>query len=147
MTIPQIKEFLNRARYIDTEIKKLSEERAKAFDMATSITTAPNPNKVQSGGGNSTERNMIKYAEYSELIDKRIEELINAKTEIMSVINAVPDSTSRMLLLDRYIKMETWEQVALDMHYSYVHVVHSLHPRALEQAAKAAKHLTKFNSI
>ena len=38
------------------------------------------------------------------------------------------------LLYERYINGKTWEQIAVCMDYSYVHIVHRLHPEALRAA-------------
>ena len=45
------------------------------------------------------------------------------------------------LLYERYINGKTWEQIAVTLNYSFVHVVHRLHPAALRavQAVIAEK--------
>ena len=74
----------------------------------------------------------INYASYSEMIDNRIDELYAIKQEILQAINLVDDGTLRTLLIARYINFGTWEQIAVDLHYSYVHIVHNLHPKSLK---------------
>ena len=36
-----------------------------------------------------------------------------------------------MAAYERYINGKTWEQVAVQMNYSYVHIVHRMHPAVL----------------
>ena len=54
----------------------------------------------------------------------------------------VEDPTRRNLLIYRYLDFETWESIAVMMNYSYVHVVHNLHPKAIEKI----KELIVFNT-
>lgn len=68
---------------------------------------------------------------YTEKINNRIKELNEIKTEIITVINNVQSSTLRTLLIERYINYKTWEQNEEILGYSYVHIVHRLHPKAL----------------
>ena len=56
-------------------------------------------------------------------------------------IDKVENGTYRLLLTLRYIRFMTWEQVAEEMNYSYVHVVYNLHSAALRQV----KELIEFN--
>lgn len=131
MTIKEVKEWLNRARYIDNEVNSLIRERERIFELATSTTGAWSEDKIQSSGGNSTEKNMIKYAEYSETIDNRIGELVSVKAEIIAKIDEVEDHLLRSLLINRYINFWNFEQIACDLTYSYKQTCR-LHGKALE---------------
>ncbi len=126
-----VKEWLNRGYRIDVEINALLEEQAAAFRRASGA-SAGSGEKVQTSKRNTSEDRLVNYAAYSELIDKRIDELYAIKTEIAEAINKVEDNTLRTLLILRYIKFYTWEQIALSMNYSYVHVVYNLHSKALK---------------
>lgn len=57
--------------------------------------------------------------------------LAERRKEIAHVIDSVQNTRLRELLTERYINGKTWEQVAVQMNYSYVHIVHRLHPAAL----------------
>lgn len=131
-----VKEWMNRARELNIEIDSLLEEQQAAFAMATGVTVAAGGEKVQASKGNTTEMKFTNYAAYSELIDSRIDELYKIKREILMVIKKVDDTVLRALLLKRYILFKTWEKVADEIHYSYKHTVHSLHPKALQKIEK-----------
>lgn len=133
MTTQQVKQWLNRARNIDKEIDILKQEKVEAFEDATKITSAAEGERVQISADNGSENKFIEYSEYSVLVDKRIDELYAIKCEILNAINAVEDGTLRRLLELRYLQGETWERIAQSMHYSYKHIVHSLHPKALKK--------------
>lgn len=126
------KQWLNRGYRINEEIDELMREQKQALLQATS-TALGGGEKVQSSNGNTAERRFVNYAAYSETIDKRIDELYAVKNEILTAINSVDDNTLRELLILRYIKFYTWEEIAEKMNYSYVHVVHNLHPKALKR--------------
>lgn len=126
------KQWLNRGYRINEEIDELMREQKQALLQATS-TALGGGEKVQSSNGNTVERRFVNYAAYSETIDKRIDELYSVKNEILAAINEVEDNTLRRLLILRYIKFYTWEEIAEKMNYSYVHVVHNLHPKALKR--------------
>ena len=130
MTIKEVKEWLGRARFIDNEVNSLMREQQRAFELATSTTGAWSEDKIQISGGNSAEQNMIKYAEYSEMIDNRIDELVNIKTEIVSKIGEVEDPLLRSILINRYINFWNFEQIACDLAYSYKQTCR-LHGKAL----------------
>ncbi len=126
-----VKEWLNRGYRIDREINALLRERERSLTLATKTTAAAGGERVQSSRGNSTEARFVNYADYTTLIDERIDELYAVKREILEAVNRVGDNTLRQLLIHRYIEFMRWEKIAEEMHYSYVHVVHTLHPRAL----------------
>lgn len=130
------KEWLNRGYKLDKEINALLKEQSAALTRATGSTCGTNAERVQTSRRNTTEDRFINYASYSELIDNRIDELYAIKQEILSAINKVNDAVLRTLLIEKYVNFHTWEQIACNMNYSYVHVVHNLHPKALNAISK-----------
>lgn len=124
------KQWLNRGYRINEEIDELIKEQKQALLQATS-TALGGGEKVQSSNGNTTERRFVNYAAYSETIDKRIDELYAVKNEILTAINSVDDNTLRELLVLRYIKFYTWEEIAEKMNYS-MRRVYDFHGRALK---------------
>lgn len=125
-----VKEWLQRAKKLDEEIDELIKAQEQALTAATSVTCGTGE-KVQTSNVNTSEGKFINYASYSEMIDNRIDELYAIKQEILQAINRVDDTTLRVLLIARYINFKTWEQIAVDLHYSYEWVVKRIHPTAL----------------
>ena len=130
------KEWLNRGYKLDKEINALLKEQSAALTRATCSTCGTSAERVQTSRRNTTEDRFINYASYSELIDNRIDELYAIKQEILSAIHKVDDAVLRTLLIEKYVNFHTWEQIACNMNYSYVHVVHNLHPKALNAISK-----------
>lgn len=127
------KEWLLRAWEINDEINMLIEEQENAFLRATYRSQRSDSEKVQSSKTNTAENRFTNYAEYAGMIDAKIDELYSVKREIVSAIWQIDDNTLRKLLFLRYIRFRSWEQIAESMHYSYKHVVHILHPKALQK--------------
>ena len=81
----------------------------------------------------------------SELVDAQdeaaaeIDRLSKLRADVVSTIDSVSSGTYRSLLYNRYVLGMTWEQVAVDIGYSYVHIVHRLHPLALADLQKKIK--------
>ena len=126
------KEWLNRGWKLNREIDALLEEQRRALELATATTSAPQEDKVQGGEGNRTADKFANYAAYAAEIDSRIDDLFQIKQEIDQAIEKVENTTYRTLLIERYINFKKWEQIAVDMDYSYVHIVR-LHGKALQK--------------
>lgn len=135
-----VKEWLSRGYKIDREINALLSEREEAFALACKVSAPPSDNeKVSATTGNGSEARFIKYADYSKLIDRRIDELYRIKSEIMTVITLIDNNTYRTLLIMRYVQFKTWEQIAEGMGYSDKWVRTYLHKMALEMCEKSLK--------
>ncbi len=126
-----VREFLYQGRGLKLEIEELKSARQKAYDLACS--TSP---KKDGEDKSSVETKYANYAEYSAMIDKRIEELSIYRKKMLDIINKIPDTTYRTLLISRYINCETWEKVAETIGYSDVWVRTNLHSKALTEANK-----------
>lgn len=116
------KEYLNRARGVEAEVSQLRRMKQDAYKLATrrAVGEQTPPAKVVDA-----------YAEYSRKIDAKIAELLDARQVVENVIERLDDRRYRQLLRARYIEGKTWEQIAVDMNYSYSQVVKYLHPAAL----------------
>lgn len=132
------KQWLSRGWKLNEEINTLLEEKERAFADACSTTAASSGERVQSSSGNSSERKFIHYADYSKLIDERIDQLYAIKQEISDAIYKVESSTYRTLLVKRYIQFKTWETIADEMNYD-VRWIHRLHGRALNKVGEIRK--------
>lgn len=121
------KQWLNRGRRIDQEISKLMETKALIEARLTSITQS-----YDSDGAQSTKdpHKFDRLVEIDSLISERADELTRTKAEILTTINQLPDSRQRMVLISYYIDGKTWEQTAVDLHYSWRQVMR-MHGRAL----------------
>lgn len=122
------KEFLMRARRLQARIAQLEDAKAGAWERSTYSTQSSG---TASGNPGAYGRRTEVYGEYVDKIDEERARLIQIKAEILEVVNQVPDNALAALLTAYYINGKTWEQTAVELRYSYRHLVHVLHPRAL----------------
>ena len=134
-----VKEWLQRGRKLDAEIKQLEKAKIEAFVRASGGAVDTSVERVQGGGGNATEKKILKYIEYVKLIDECIEKLTVIKTEILKCINDVDNPTYRAILIAYYVNNQTWEKVAEDMRYNlrWVYRVHKKALKAIESHYKS----------
>ena len=89
-------------------------------DRATSVTQALGAVIVS---GTKEPHKFDNLVELEETITNSVTELVRVKTEILRLIQRVPDRNQRLVLTAYYLDMATWEQVAVDMHYSFDNVM------------------------
>lgn len=136
------KEWLQRGWKLDQEINALEEAKTKAYSRCISITTHLKDIPEAHEGNSTSDDKLVAYADFCRTVDERIDQLVAVKQEILKVINQVGDQTLRTLLLRRYIVFQTWEQIAVDMNYSYQHICR-LHGIALEKVKHVIECYTK----
>ena len=113
------KQFLSRGRWIEREITSLIRTRDETRDRLTHITQS------YDGDGAQSTKDPHKFDALVELEDKldaKIDELYRIKNEILDTIFRLDDPRERMVLKGRYVDMKTWEQIAVEMSYSYMQV-------------------------
>ena len=80
--------------------------------------------------------NNPQITELQRTLYKDLIKLIESRNEVLTRIYKIQDSKLRLLLVKRYICGDTWGKISADMNYSYVHVAHRLHKKALEELEK-----------
>lgn len=125
------KEYLQQIRRCDNQINNKLAEITQLREMATSITSTLKDDVVQSGsGGKSRVAEAVdKIVDLECEINADIDKLVELKREIMSVIDQL-DSLHRDVLYKRYFQYKTWEQISVEMNYSYRHTTR-MHGQAL----------------
>lgn len=124
------KEYLNRVRrqnYIlkQTE-KELNEIRADILTLRASSLS-----EHVSGSKNSdTADKYIRLETYMEKVNAEWDKLIDMRNAAKDLIGAMPDPMHRAVLYARYINGQRWEDIAMDMHYSWKGIF-KLHGQAL----------------
>ena len=124
------KEYLNRVRrqnYIlkQTE-KELNEIRADILTLRASILS-----EHVSGSKNSdTADKYIRLESYMEKVNAEWDKLIDMRNAAKDLIGAMTDPMHRAVLYARYINGQRWEDIAMDMHYSWKGIF-KLHGQAL----------------
>lgn len=110
------KQFLSRGRWIEREITSLIRTRDETRDRLTHITQ-----NYDSDGAQTTKdpHKFDSLVELEDKIDELIDRLYATKTEILGVIDRLEDRREFLALKVYYIDMKTWEEVAVEMNYTW----------------------------
>ena len=119
-TYTTAKQYLNRVRRIDKEIAALLRLVQSTRESLETITQNYNSDGAQS---TKNPHKFDRLVELESLVDAKIDEQIAMKAETLETIMKLQDRRQRMVLMGYFIEMKTWEQVAVDLNYSYQHVM------------------------
>ena len=123
------KQYLMRVRRVEKEINSLLMTIAETRDKLTKIT------QTYDGDGVQSTKDPHKYdrlVELESLCDDLINKQLEIKAEILRAIEQLEDRRYRLVLKEYYVDCKTWEQVAVDLNFSYMHVMR-LHGYALNK--------------
>lgn len=126
------KQYLNRVRRIDKEIEALLRLVQRTRESLETVTQ-----NYEADGAQST-KNPHKYdrlVELESLVDEKIDQQIALKAEILNTIMQLDDRRQRLVLMEYYIEMKTFEQVAVDIHYSWRQIM-NIHGHALKEVER-----------
>ena len=125
--IKYLKRYINLDREIERKLEEVSRLRSKLTRITQVLTAEPR------GGGSiygKTEGILAKIVDLENEIDADIDRLVAIRDGIKTIIEAVEDDRERLLLQYRYLDGRTFEEIAVQMHYSW-RQIHRLHSRAL----------------
>lgn len=114
------RQWLGRARNIDREINALLRTKQETRDRLLQMTQG-----YGSDGSHVPSKDPHKYdrlVELEQLIDQKIDELVDTKREILTAIQMLEDGRQMTVLLDYYVRCISLEQTAVEMNYSYANV-------------------------
>ncbi|MGN0366894.1 MAG: sigma factor-like helix-turn-helix DNA-binding protein [Suilimivivens sp.] len=128
------KEYLKRAYLLDKQINVEIQELEQLRNMRGTIQGCSYGEKVGSNPNRNTEAPFIKTIEkiweYEQKIDAKIDKLVDLRSEINASIEKMENPEERLLLKYRYLKNESWEDIAYELNVSY-RTVHRIHASAL----------------
>ena len=127
------KEYLGQAYRLDQRINSKLEQVMSLRTLATKATSTLS-DTPPSGTRNvhRMEDIIVKIIEMENEINRDIDNLVDLKREMVSVIKAVADPEQQTILELRYLCFKSWEQIAVDMNYSIQHV-YRLRDRAYDE--------------
>ena len=123
------KEYLGQAYRIDQRINSKLDQVLSLRSLVTKATSTLCHDKIKSSA-QSMEDTIAKIIDLQEEINSDIDQLVDTKREIVSVIKRIQNPEHQTLLELRYLCFKSWEQIAVDMHYC-IQNVYKLHDRAL----------------
>ena len=129
------KEYLRQTFKLDNEINSLIQAVETLEAKATKVTTVLDPNKVSSGNLVNREDTIVKICDYKNLINNKIDRLVDLKRSIHEDIYKIENADHRTLLTLRYINLKYFEEIAVEMSYSYRNILY-MHGAALQSFEK-----------
>ena len=130
------KEYLGQAYRIDQRINSKIEQVSALNNMATKATST-----ISDMPGSETrnihrmEDVIVKIINLQDEINADIDELVDIKAEVMSVIKSIDNLEYQTLLELRYLCFKPWEQIAIELGYS-INNVFKMHRKAIELLEK-----------
>lgn len=130
MTSQEKKRYLQRYLDLDREIALLFEELTRYKALSTRMTPVMSAAPMGSALEDRLQASVDRIAEVEDEINQKIDEWVSVRDNIVSVIDTVGDPRLRTLLVSKYVRGKTYDQIAQEMHYSWRHVMR-LHNQAL----------------
>ena len=126
-------EYLSQAYLLEQQVQSKLSQIESLRALATCITPRPTDQEPVSHSRNVSAMadTVLKIMEMNQELDDQIDALVDKKLEISRTIAQVRDVLYRLVLEKRYLTFNTWEEIAVDLHYS-VRSVQRIHGRALE---------------
>ena len=127
------KEYLSLAYRIDQRINSKLEQVQSLRELASKATaTYSDRPKSPTPNFHRMEEFLCKAIDLENEINKDLCELIDIKSEIVSVIKRVKSTDLQTLLELRYLCFKTWEEISVELHLD-IRWVHRLHNKALNE--------------
>ena len=127
------KDYMMQIRRMDDRIKALELSSKSALDRATNTTTAYD--KLPIDRSHVNPRLEENYAELMERIRWEKAELMRVQEDVTATISKIKRNEYATLLLNYYVLGWTFEQCAVQMHFSYRHIVR-IHGEALMEVQR-----------
>jgi hypothetical protein len=130
------KEFLSKAYLIDKRITSKIEQILRLrelAEMANSVISDMPPNTIRNF--KKMEDAIVKILDLENEISEDINYLADLKQKVVKSIKKVDNPEYQVILEMRYLCFESWEKIAVDLHYSIRHIF-KLHGEALNLCTK-----------
>ena len=129
--------YLKQIKCMDAKINADLEELASLETLATKTTSVLGGEMVQSSGSQQKMADCVaKMVDMKEKINKEIDSFIDYKQEARELLSEC-ESECITLISKRYFQFKTWEEIAVDMNFTYQWVSGGLHQKALAQVQRA----------
>ena len=124
------KEYLNRVRRQNSILKQTEKELNEIRADILTLRASSLSEHVSGSKNSDTADKYIRLESYMEKVNAEWDKLIDMRNAAKDLIGAMPDPMHRAVLYARYINGQRWEDIAMDMHYSWKGIF-KLHGQAL----------------
>lgn len=132
------REYLSQAYHIDQRINSKIEQVASLRDLSFKATATLTDMPGGSRNVHSKESIVAKMMDLENEINADIDNLVDIKRDVVSMINSVDNKDCQLLLEMRYLCFMSWERIAIEMQRS-LRSIYRLHDKALEKISQKIK--------
>ena len=126
------KDYLSQISGLERQINHYLAEIEQLDTLATKVTGSIKNDKVQTSvEQQKMERAVVQLVDYKNEVARFVADYVRNKRIVENQIRGMDNEVYRDLLHARYIEHKTFELIAVDMNYSWRHVIR-LHGAALE---------------
>lgn len=124
------KEYLNRVRRQNYILKQTEKEMNEVRADILTLRASSLSEHVSGSKNSDTADKYIRLEKYMEKVNAEWDKLIDMRNAAKALIHAMPNPAQQAVLYARYINGQRWEDIAIDMHYSWKGIF-KLHGQAL----------------
>lgn len=129
--------YLKQIKFMDSNIDIHEQELESLTALATKTTSVMGGERVQESGSQQKMADcVVKIVSLQDQITREIDRFIDYKQDAIRMIQIACDADCIKLIHKRYFQYKTWEQIAVEMDFTYKWVSCGLHQRALSQLQK-----------
>lgn len=125
------KEYLTRIRQQRFVLREVQKELAEVQADIVSIKASSLSEKVSGTKESDIADRYIKLERYNDEVTEERDKLIDMRREAKAMIDQLPNEVEQGVLYARYINAGSWEQIAVDMHFSWRNLFY-IHGKALQ---------------
>lgn len=130
------KQYLLQYKLLTAKIENLEQDLAELREARSSISINLDGMPHGTDLSDKTARLAAQLADMEEDILDLRSEAWRTRLRIIHVLSKVETPEHNVLLHKRYLEDKTWEQIAVEMHYTYQWVAGPLHGQALREIDK-----------
>lgn len=135
MTEQTPKEYLQKIKKLDVCIDSMCEEVNRLRAMAESQAIKLDDKVQTSGSKDLISSNVAKIVDLERSINSNIDRFVDYKKEVLEKLQALDNADYYSILYLRYFKYLEFNEISVEMHYSYRHTLR-IHGWALEEFKK-----------
>lgn len=145
MILLNVKQYLRQLRRLNDIVQSKLDQIETLRSLAQKITYVPKTVSVQESIPEDKMTELIsKIVDLQKELETDINNLLDLKLKITHQINNIDNDDYKLLLMLRYLNFKTWEEIAVEMGYTYqwVHVLHSRALKYFERSMRDEKVMT-----
>ena len=119
-----VKEYLEKAYGLDETINTKLETLSMLRSLLTKTTSVISGMPQGCGDGRGLEKSIAKIVDLENEINRDIDELVDIKANIKSMIDTIKNPTQKNMMEMRYLQGKSWDEIAIELDKSRTTIFH-----------------------